>query len=144
VLGFAFVPFLLLRNLEVEENTANSFSSFTYTVAQMLNFISSDYDAMGPYEESPAVRTLRALFTITITILFLNMLIAILNLKIKDADENAGNLYYLQMASLQIEIELGMISSSERARRDWFPEWFSYSMTETEKRIWKKYVEENR
>jgi len=71
------------------------------------------------------------------------MLIAMLNLKIKRADKNAGNFYHLQMASLQVEIELGLLSASERARRDWFPTWFSYTMTETEKREWSAYVEKN-
>jgi hypothetical protein len=110
----------------------------------MLNFISSDYGALEPFESaSTAVRTLRALYIIVITILFLNTLIALLNLKIKRADKNAGNLYHLQMASLQVEIELGLLSSSERARRDWFPEWFSYSMAETEKRAWRDYLDKN-
>ncbi|KAF3932676.1 hypothetical protein ABW19_dt0202472 [Dactylella cylindrospora] len=71
------------------------------------------------------------------------MLVAMLNLKLKGADKNAGNLYHLQMASLQVEIELGLLSSSERKRRDWFPIWFSYSMTEAEKRAWDDYVETN-
>lgn len=110
----------------------------------MLNFISSDYGALEPFESaSAAVRALRALYIIIVTILFLNTLIAILNLKIKRADKNAGNLYNLQMASLQVEIELGLLSSSERSRRDWFPEWFSYTMTETEKRVWRDYVDKN-
>jgi len=110
----------------------------------MLNFIASDYSALKPFEAgSDAVRTLRALFIIVITILFLNTLIALLNLKIKVANKNAANLYHLQIASLQVEIELGLLSSSERARRDWFPEWFSYSMTEREKRIWNAFLEEN-
>lgn len=74
----------------------------------MLNFISSDYGVLEPFQDfSAAVRTLRALYIIIITILFLNMLIAMLNLKIKHADKNARNLYHLQMASLQVEIELG-------------------------------------
>jgi hypothetical protein len=66
-----------------------------------------------------------------------------LNLKIANADQNAANLYYLQTASLQVEIELGLLSSAERARRDWFPEWFSYTMTETEKQIWRDYLQRN-
>lgn len=67
-----------------------------------------------------------------------------LNLKIKKADKNAANLYHLQMASLQVEIELGLLSSSERKRRDWFPTWFTYSMTETEQHTWEDYVEKNK
>ena len=63
--------------------------------------------------------------------------------KMKRTDKNVTNLYHLQMASLQVEVELGLLSSSERARWDWFPEWFSYSMTETEKRVWKDFVEKN-
>lgn len=110
----------------------------------MLNFISSDYGALEPFEATSAgVRTLRALCIIVITILFLNTLIAILNLKVRAADKNSANLYHLQMASLQVEIELGLLSSSERARRDWFPEWFSYSMTETEQRVWAEFVKKN-
>ena len=110
----------------------------------MLNFISSDYDALEPFQESSAaVRILRAMYIVIITILFLNILIAMLNLKIKRADKNAQNLYYLQMASLQVEIELGLLSSAERARQDWFPTWFHYSMTKTEKRVWEHYVETN-
>jgi hypothetical protein len=110
----------------------------------MFNFITSDYGALEPFQESSgAVRTLRATYIITITILFLNMLIAMLNLRMKNADKNAENLYHLQMASLQVEIEIGLLSSSERANRDWFPEWFSYVMTETEKRNWNNYVDKN-
>jgi hypothetical protein len=86
----------------------------------MLNFISSDYGALEPFEsEFAAARALRALYIIAITILFLNTLIAILNLKIKTADKNASNLFHLQMASLQAETELGLLSSSKRKRRDW-------------------------
>lgn len=110
----------------------------------MLNFISSDYGVLEPFEESSvAVRTIRAMYIIIITILFLNILIAMLNLKIKRADRNAQNLYHLQMALLQVEIELGLLSSSERTRRDWFPTWFNYSMTKSEKRVWDHYVETN-
>ena len=110
----------------------------------MLNFIASDYGALAPFQPvSAAIITLQALYIIVITILLLNALIAILNLKMRTADKNAANLYHLQMASLQVEIELGLLSSSERARRDWFPEWFSYSMTETEKRDWEDYVAKN-
>lgn len=110
----------------------------------MLNFIASDYSALEPFEPSLAsVRTLKALYIIIITILFLNALVAILNLKMKRADKNAANLYHLQMASMQVEIELALLSSSERARRDWFPEWFSYTMTETEKRVWMEFVEKH-
>jgi hypothetical protein len=110
----------------------------------MLNFIASNYDALEPFEsESAAVRTLKALYIIVITILFLNTLIAILNLKIKRADKNAANLYLLQTASLQVEIELGLLSSSERERRDWFPEWFTYTITETERRDWNEFLDKN-
>ncbi|KAH8802938.1 hypothetical protein F5884DRAFT_803753 [Xylogone sp. PMI_703] len=141
ILGFAFVPFLLLRNITSE---SNAFSTFPLTFSQMLNFISSDYGALEPFESKfVAVKTLRALYIIVITILFLNTLIALLNLKINAADKNASNLFHLQMASLQVEIELGLLSSSERKGRDWFPEWFSYSMTETEKRLWNEYVDRN-
>jgi MYND finger len=110
-----------------------------------LNFISSDYGVLEPFQDdSSAVRTLRALYIIIITVLFLNILIAMLNLKIKKADKNAANLYHLQMASLQVEIELGLLSSAERERRDWFPTWFTYSMTETEQRTWEDYVRKNK
>jgi hypothetical protein len=134
----------LLRNLEVPDSGQNPFSSFSSTIFQVLNFISSDYGALEPFQTSSAgVRTLRSLYIIVITILFLNTLIAMLNLKMAKADQRAANLYYLQTASLQVEIELGMLSSAERARRDWFPEWFSYSMTETEKQVWRDYVKRN-
>lgn len=110
----------------------------------MINFVASDYSALEPFEAgSAAVRTLKALYIIIITVLFLNTLIAILNLKIKRADKNAAGLYHLQMASLQVQIELGLLSASERARHDWFPEWFSYSMTETEGRVWRDFVGKN-
>jgi hypothetical protein len=142
--GFAFVPFLLLRNTESIDSAPNPFSNFAMSFANILNFISSDYGALEAFEDSAAVRTLRALYIIIITVLFLNILIAMLNLKIKTADKNAANLYHLQMASLQVEIELGLLSASERHRRDWFPEWFSYSMTETETRVWQDYAEKNK
>ena len=110
----------------------------------MLNFIASDYGALAPFQPvSAAITVLQALYIIVITILLLNALIAILNLKMKQADKNAANLYHLQMASLQVEIELGLLSSAERARQEWFPVWFSYSMTETEKRNWEDYLEKN-
>ncbi len=47
------------------------------------------------------------------------------------------------MASLQCEIELGLLSQAERARRDWFPEWFTYTMSDAEKRAWSEHLERN-
>ena len=139
------MPFLLLRNVEGIEPARNPFSSFPITLTHVLNFISSDYSALQTFQDtSAAVRTLRSLYTIIITVLFLNILIAMLNLKIKKADKNAANLYHLQMASLQIEIELGLLSSSERASRHLFPQWFTYAMTETERRVWIDYTEKNK
>jgi hypothetical protein len=60
----------------------------------MLNFIASNYRALESFKsESGAVRTLRALYTIVITILFPNTLIAIQNLKIELANKN-GVIYF--------------------------------------------------
>lgn len=47
------------------------------------------------------------------------------------------------MASLQCEIELGLLWRRERRRRDWFPEWFTYTMSEGEKRDWTAHVEQS-
>ena len=111
----------------------------------MLNFIASDYSGLAPFQSvSAAVTILQVLYIAIIKILLLNALIAILNLRMQQADKNAANLYHLQMASLQVEIKLGLLSSSERARLDWFPEWFSYTMTETEKHNWEEYVGQHR
>lgn len=47
------------------------------------------------------------------------------------------------MASLQCEVELGLLWRQERRRRDWFPEWFTYTMSEGEKREWAAHVEQS-
>ena len=47
------------------------------------------------------------------------------------------------MASLQCEIELGLLSQAERARRDWFPEWFTYTISNAEKRAWSEHLEKD-
>lgn len=125
--------------------TSNPWSSLSTSFAHILNFISSDYSALEPFQNnSAAVRTIRALYIVIITVLCLNILIAMLNLKIKRADKNAANLYHLQMAALQIEIELDLLSSSERGSRHWFPQWFTYSLTETERRVWEDYIDKNK
>ncbi|GBF65952.1 hypothetical protein TMEN_8670 [Trichophyton mentagrophytes] len=144
VLGFTFVPFLLLRNIDSTGIDRTPFSDFGLSMAEMIKFMASDYDALKVWERSSAAaRTLRSLYIIVVTILLLNTLIALLNLKVKSADERSRLLWLRQMASLQCEIELGLLWRRERRRRDWFPEWFTYTMSEGEKRDWTAHVEQS-
>ncbi|EZF27638.1 hypothetical protein H112_00321 [Trichophyton rubrum D6] len=144
VLGFTFVPFLLLRNIDSTGIDQTPFSDFGLSMAEIIKFMASDYDALKVWERSSAAaRTLRSLYIIVVTILLLNTLIALLNLKVKSADEQSRLLWLRQMASLQCEIELGLLWRQERRRRDWFPEWFTYTMSEGEKRDWTAHVEQS-
>ncbi|DAA74727.1 TPA_exp: Uncharacterized protein A8136_3043 [Trichophyton benhamiae CBS 112371] len=144
VLGFTFVPFLLLRNIDSTGIDQTPFSDFGLSMSEIIKFMASDYDALKVWERSSAAaRTLRSLYIIVVTILLLNTLIALLNLKVKSADERSRLLWLRQMASLQCEIELGLLWHRERRRRDWFPEWFTYTMSEGEKRDWAAHVEQS-
>lgn len=91
VLGFTFVPFLLLRNIDAPGQDRTPFSDFGLSMSEMIKFMASDYDALDKWEgSSAAARTLRALYIIVITILLLNTLIALLNLKVKNADKRVS------------------------------------------------------
>src|SRR6266487_5490969 len=46
----------------------------------------------------------------------------------------------LQLQFLYPSYFSGLLANAENSR---FPEWFSYSMTETEKRVWNEYVDKN-
>ncbi|EGD92031.2 uncharacterized protein TERG_08982 [Trichophyton rubrum CBS 118892] len=102
VLGFTFVPFLLLRNIDSTGIDQTPFSDFGLSMAEIIKFMASDYDAL-----------------------------------------KSRLLWLRQMASLQCEIELGLLWRQERRRRDWFPEWFTYTMSEGEKRDWTAHVEQS-
>ena len=41
------------------------------------------------------------------------------------------------MAAMLVEIETGLLTDKERKNPEWFPRWFSYFMSEEEKRVWK-------
>ncbi|KAK2861236.1 hypothetical protein FQN49_004410 [Arthroderma sp. PD_2] len=141
-LRFTFVPFLLLRNIDATDKVP--FSNFGLSISEMIKFTASDYGALEKWEvSSAAARTLRALYTIVITILLLNTLIALLNLKVKSADKRPRLLWLRQMAALQCEIELGLLGRWERARRDWFPEWFTCRMSKGEKQEWTAHLEQS-
>lgn len=91
VLGFTFVPFLLLRNIDSTGIDQTPFSDFGLSMAEIIKFMASDYDALKVWERSSAAaRTLRSLYIIVVTILLLNTLIALLNLKVKSADEQVS------------------------------------------------------
>jgi hypothetical protein len=47
------------------------------------------------------------------------------------------------MTSLLVEIERGLLTDSERRNPHWFPRWFTYDVTEAEKREWQDFVEKN-
>ena len=47
------------------------------------------------------------------------------------------------MAGLLVEVERGLLSDAERRSPRWFPRWFTYTMSEAEKRSWSAYEAQN-
>lgn len=47
------------------------------------------------------------------------------------------------MAAMMVEIERGLLTKAEREDRYWFPPWFTYTISETEKRDWVAFLENN-
>lgn len=44
------------------------------------------------------------------------------------------------MAEMLVEIERGLLTNSERRNPNWFPRWFTYTVTESERREWQDFV----
>ena len=47
------------------------------------------------------------------------------------------------MAAMMVEIECGLLTDKERQDCYWFPRWFSYTISEAEKRDWVAFLERN-
>jgi hypothetical protein len=47
------------------------------------------------------------------------------------------------MAALLVEIERGLLTNFERKNPNWFPRWFTYTITEFEKQEWQDFVEKH-
>ncbi|KAL0953213.1 hypothetical protein HGRIS_004467 [Hohenbuehelia grisea] len=140
IMGFTFVPYFLLRN-EGPDIATNPFRDYGRSLGEMITFMSNDFNSLDPWKaDMVAIRILRAIFTVTVSILLLNCLIALLNLKVEAASQNSRNIWVRQMAKLIVEVECGLLADRERSNPYWFPRWFTYSLTEGEKREWESYV----
>ncbi|KAI8810336.1 hypothetical protein BJ742DRAFT_770359 [Cladochytrium replicatum] len=162
IFGFAFIPFLLLRNVGSESSVdsssdPNPFDYFHLTLFEMLRFVGNDFDSLSAFRTidfranassgdsylAASVRGLQSLFVLMVSILLLNLLIALLNMAVAGAAARARNIWHYQMAVHICEIELGYLLPHERRRTDWFPPYFSYTMTEMESRLWQEFVDKN-
>ncbi|KIM77599.1 hypothetical protein PILCRDRAFT_91042 [Piloderma croceum F 1598] len=141
--GFSFVPFFILHNQPVD-GTRNPFRDFGQSLGEMITFMSNDFTSLEPWKDSmTSIRVLRPVFTIIVSVLLLNVLIALLNLKVEAAEKRSRNIWIHQMASMVVEIERGLLTKAEREDRYWFPPWFTYTISETEKRDWVAFFENN-
>ncbi|KAJ3029012.1 hypothetical protein HDV00_009811 [Rhizophlyctis rosea] len=148
IFGFAFIPFLLRRNLATEgadgsesDPSSNPFNDFQLVLFEMLKFATNDFDSLS--SSDPASRTVQALYTIMVSILLLNVLIALLNVVVNGATEKARIIWFFQMAAHLCEVEVSLLLPRERRQRDWFPLYFTYTMTEAERSTWKDFQEKN-
>ncbi|KAJ8469516.1 hypothetical protein ONZ45_g16864 [Pleurotus djamor] len=143
IVGFTFVPFFLLQ-AESPPDVSNPFTDYGRALGEMITFMSNDFNSLDPWkDELVTIRILRAIFTVVVSILLLNCLIALLNLKVEAADLKSRNIWIRQMAMLLVEIERGLLTDSERRRPHWFPRWFTYILTESERRRWQDFVDRN-
>jgi hypothetical protein len=112
----------------------------------MTTFMSNDFKSLEPWKDSmTSIRLLRPLYTIIVSILLLNMLIALLitsylcrHLK---SSFQSRNIWYRQWAAMLVEIERGVLTESERKNPHWFPRWFNYTLTESDRNEWQSFME---
>lgn len=57
----------------------------------MITFMSNDFTSLEPWKDSmTSIRVLRPVFTIVVSVLLLNVLIALLNLKVEAAEKRVS------------------------------------------------------
>ena len=92
------MPFFLLRNelpatTDGSTQTLNPYDNFGRALGETISYITNDFATLDPWKDSfAAIRVLRALFTILVSVMLLNSLIALLNLKVKDADKRVSSI----------------------------------------------------
>ncbi|KIJ24390.1 hypothetical protein M422DRAFT_274851 [Sphaerobolus stellatus SS14] len=152
IIGFSFIPFLLLHGLEPASSnpsapdvSINPFNSYSRTLGQVINFMANEFDSLDAWKDSlVSIQILQSLFTVVVSILLLNVLIALLNLKVEAAQIHSRQVWLRQMLILLLETELGLLTDSERKDKRYFQKWFTYTVTETERRAWETYVLKNK
>ncbi|CAG8610325.1 10768_t:CDS:2 [Paraglomus occultum] len=135
LLGFGFIPFFLLR-LKTSVN-----GDFGSTLFKMIEFLGNDFTSLQPWGNDISISIVRSLFTIIISVLLLNVLIALLNLQVESSSKKGEAKWFKQVAEMVVDIEKYYLTSAERSRPEWFPTWFKYTVTEDEKSEWKKHLE---
>ncbi|RIA83535.1 hypothetical protein C1645_880431 [Glomus cerebriforme] len=142
LVGFAFLPYFLLRNeISIFNNKFNNFVSFGSALLEIIKFLVNDYDSLKPWSNNVPVQLFRILFIIVISLIFLNILIVLLNLHVKSITKKSQIKWLKQVAEMIVDIEKYLLTSQERSRTDWFPIWFTYTVTESEREEWEKYME---
>ena len=90
VVGFTFIPFLLLKD-ESSDSVSNPFHDYGRSLGEMITFMSNDFNSLDPFKDSlVSIQILQAIFTVFVSILLLNSLIALLNLRVEAADKRVG------------------------------------------------------
>ncbi|KAF8520010.1 hypothetical protein BU17DRAFT_65658 [Hysterangium stoloniferum] len=137
MVGFTFIPFLLLK-----DRSTGPFVNYNRSLGEMITFMTNDFTSLEPFTESlVSIQVLRAVFTVLFSILLLNSLIALLNLRVEAADNRSRTIWRRQMAAMIVEIERGILTARERKNPRWFPRWFTYNITEDEKNQWQYYID---
>src|SRR5438874_2460166 len=80
VLGFFYVPFFIFRDMASSSNTDdNDFTNFPVLLTDMIKFLEIDFSSLQDFESLASIRITRVALTIVMTVLLLNLLIALHN-----------------------------------------------------------------
>ncbi|GBB88027.1 hypothetical protein RclHR1_14550001 [Rhizophagus clarus] len=140
--GFAFIPFFLLRNETNNPfNETNTFANFGSVLVEMIKFLGNDFDSLKPWDDRVSIQLFRISFIILVSLILLNMLIVLLNLHVKSITKKGQIKWLIQVAEIIVDIEKYLLTPWEQTRVDWFPTWFTYTVTEAEREEWEKMME---
>ncbi|KAF8350991.1 hypothetical protein F5887DRAFT_1193386, partial [Amanita rubescens] len=139
ITGFTFIPFFLLRD-QNRAFVSNPFHSFSQSLGEVIAFMANNFQALSPWNSMISIQILQSMFAVIVSTLMLNCLIALLSLKVAAAEKRSKNIWIQQMVVLLVEIERGLLTDSERADPYWFPRWFTYAVSEDQRREWQKYL----
>ncbi|CAB4378825.1 unnamed protein product [Rhizophagus irregularis] len=154
ILGFANALFVLLRDIQpldivqeyngniIDQNTGqitanvslfqtpqentNMWERFDYSILATYFFLGIGWDSVTTFNPDPALYAMMVLFSFVAVIILLNILIGLITEVFSGSLLVGRQAWLRQRAELIAELELFMLSPSQRQHPDWFPHLIYY------------------
>ncbi|RIA84287.1 hypothetical protein C1645_422569 [Glomus cerebriforme] len=129
---------------QTPQSNTNMWSRFDYSILATYFFLGIGWDSVTTFNPNTALYLMMVLFSLVAVILLLNILIGLIT-EVFSASLRAGRQAWLrQRAELIAELELFMLSPSQRQHPDWFPHLVYYEAHSDTIKNWRRrlYLEE--